>query len=286
MSTNLVRSAKAEEFLTGYNPVYKPIYPLFLDNAQEYAMEAAERKFKRAEALGDIRNRRILPKDSEIKQWAIGETQKSFKAYLHASQFVRSTIQNAEGIQDGFAQALEEHQKAADELFCFGDGTSSATAVNNGLIYSTDSNFTLKSGANLGTTSTLQNFHSKIMELLDLSPEGDKMVLVYGSAALGWLNNIHGGGSGQTVLQALNASSNAQIIKAPSEIGGVVDSSSQGVIVVSKQHIKTHYCALPQMLSQGIDEKNLEAWANFIQGNFMVEVLTKNGIIHQPLTAA
>jgi len=40
------------------------------------------------------------------------------------------------------------------------------------------------------------------------------------------------------------------------------------------------------MLSQGVDEKNMEAWANFIQGSMMVEVLSYKGINRVPMEAA
>jgi len=286
MGTNLIRSKQAEEFMSGYTPTYNPMYPIFTGkNSQEYALEVAQRTFKRLEAMGDIRNRRLLAKDTEIKRFNAAETSKVFKAYVNASQFVRSTLQGDEGISDVFAQALEEHQKAQDEILLYGDGTSPSDVVNNALFYSADSNYLLSSTASIASAGRLLNFHQAVVSAArEQSVSGDRSIIFYGSTVLGWLDSLHEDGGG-AVVEQLNAvlGNEFGFLRMPK---GLEPNGTNGIIIVNHSQIKTHFVAEPQMLSQGVDEKNMEAWANFIQGSMMVEVLSYKGINRVPMEAA
>src|ERR1044072_3224418 len=131
--TNKIALRSVEEFMAGYTPVYRPIYPLFLNKAQQYAMEAGKRDFRRVEAVGDIRGQVITPKDTEIKQIQVQEGKKTFRNYMVANQFVLSQWQDRQGVEDVTAQVLDEHQKHQDELFLLGEGTSNSNMLNNGL---------------------------------------------------------------------------------------------------------------------------------------------------------
>src|SRR4051812_26135560 len=133
MATNKVLLRTVDEFMADYTPVYQPIYPLLLGKSQAYAEEVGQVNFKRANTVGDIRAHHITPKDTEIRQIAVGESSKAFKKYFLANQFIQSLLQDQQGIEDVVAQVLDEHQKQMDELILLGEGTSNSTMFNNGL---------------------------------------------------------------------------------------------------------------------------------------------------------
>lgn len=287
MGTNLIISQKSEEFLSGFTPTYNPIYPLFTSqNAQQYELQVAERKFRRAQALGDIRNKRLTPKDTELKRLAIGEQSKIFKAYVYAQQFVRSTLQSDEGVADGFAQALEEHQKMQDEILLFGDGAAPGSVINNALYYSQDSNYVLESAQSIPSSGKLLAFHQAVVsEVNSRNVGGSRRVMFYGDTALACLDSIHESGAG-TVLGFLEeVLRDVDFLRLPSvDKEGLIPSGENGILVVNQSQIKTHYVTEPVMLNQGVDEKVMEAWANFIQGSMMVEVLARGGVTKLPFT--
>lgn len=66
--TNKISVKSVEEFMSGYTPTYNPFYPLFMAKAAFYPQEVGGNSFKRVEAIGDIRMKRILPKDTEMQQ--------------------------------------------------------------------------------------------------------------------------------------------------------------------------------------------------------------------------
>src|SRR3954469_18301172 len=94
MSTSKLVLKSVDEFMADYQPIYQPLYPLFLGNAQQYSEEVGQINFKRLEAVGDIRAHHILPKDSDIRQIAVKEGSKTFKKYFLANQFVQSSLQD------------------------------------------------------------------------------------------------------------------------------------------------------------------------------------------------
>lgn len=284
MGTNLILSKSSEEFLAGYTPTYNPIYPLLTSqNAQQYAMEVAERKFRRASALGDLRNKRLTPKDTELKRLSIGDAQKTFKAYMYAQQFVRSTLQSDEGVEDGFAQALEEHQKMQDEILLFGDGTQDSDVINNGLYWSLDANRIL---AGSEAIADLLDFHATVVSAVNArNVGGERTVFFYGDTVLTNLDSIHASGAG-TVLGFLEqVLGGVNFVRLPTtDKLGVIPSGANGILILNHAQVKTHYVTEPVILSRGVDEKNLEAWANFIQGSMMVEVLAYGGLTKVPFT--
>jgi len=143
--TNKVALRTVEEFMADYQPVYQPLYPLFLGKSQAWSEQVGKLDFKRLDTVGDIRNKHITPKDTEMKQINAKEASKTFKKYFLASQYVQSAFQDNQGVEDVIAQVLDENQKLQDDLFLLGEGTSASTMVNNGLFWSSDSNYVLES---------------------------------------------------------------------------------------------------------------------------------------------
>jgi len=291
MPTNKVQLRTVEEFMSDFQPVYKPLFPLFLDKSQAHTAEVGEAKFKRAEAVGDIRAHRITPKDTAIKQIAVGEGSKTFKKYFLANQFILSQLKSREGAEDVIAQVLDEHNKQADDLLLLGEGTSAGTVQNNGLYWSADPNYRLESSAAVaaGTASDhLKDMHSKLMATVALGDHlsGRKALIIYGSTAGTKLDSLYANTDRpfKGVLSEV-LGSEISVVKLPS---AVTPSSANGWILVNLDQVKLHYIAsgLPKLADQGVNDEKLYAWFNFLLGSMMLEVLADDAIVRQPVTFA
>lgn len=282
MSTNLIISQTSQEFLSGYTPVYSPIYPLFTQGGQQYAMQAAERTLRRAVALGDIRTKRYSPKDTEVKHFNAGPQDKTFKAYLNVVRFTHSVFQDASGVPDILSQALEEHQKAQDELLYFGDGATDGAQVNNGLYFSSDANYIKESSTSLSATNQLLLFHQAVVsEARAVSVGGSRSIIFYGDTCLAALDSLHADGGGAVVAGLEDVLGNEfDLIRSPK---GLTPSGENGILVVNHAQVKTHYVTEPVILDQDTDRKEMQAWANFVQGSMMVDVAAYGGIRKLPL---
>ncbi len=281
MGTNLIISQTSQEFLAGYTPVYSPIYPLFTNGGQKYAMQAAERTLRRAVALGDIRTKRFSPKDTEVKHFNAGPQDKTFKAYMNVVRFTHSIFQDSQGVPDILAQALEEHQKAQDELLYFGDGATDGTQINNGLYFSNDPNYIKQSSSSLAVSNQLLLFHQAVVsECHAQSVGGQRSVIFYGDDCLAALDSLHADGGGSVLSQLQSVLTDFSMIRSPV---GLTPNGENGILVVNHAQVKTHYVTPPVILDQDTDRKNMEAWANFVQGSMMVDVMAYGGIRKKPL---
>lgn len=287
MPTNKIVLRTTEEFMSDYTPIYQPIYPLFLSKSQQYDREVGKHNFRRMEAVGDVRARRITPKDTEIKQVNVTEGFRSFKKYFFANQFQLSEFQTREGAEEVVSQVLDEHQLQADELFLLGEGSSPETVLNNGLFYSLDPNYTLKSSAAIASGDTrLVDFHNKIVSLANSANQvaGRKLMLFYGSDILPLYNSIYASAARawKSVLGDV-LGPNFSYAELPS---AATPAGASGVIIANLDQVKLHYTVFPELLAQGQNEENMYLWFNFLMGSMMLEVTAKDGVIRQPLTLA
>lgn len=289
MNTGKVSLRSVEEFMSGYQPIYQPLYPLFLGKSQAYSEQVGTIDFKRVDTVGDIRAKHVTPKDTEMRQIAVGEAKKTFKKYFLANQFRLSALQDRQGVEDVVAQVLDEHQKQADELFLLGEGTSASTMINNGLFWSDDSNYVLKSSAAVaaGTaTDHLADLHSKIVAQKAEADAvaGRKALIVYGSTAIGKINSLYSTAPvpfKRALAEVLGP--NYSLVEMPSAI---TPSSTNGWIIANLDQTKLNYCALPSLKAQGVNDEKMYAWFNFLMGSMQLEVLSSGGIIRQPVTFA
>jgi uncharacterized protein YeeX (DUF496 family) len=284
MATNKIVLRTVEEFMTGYKPVYTPFYPLLLgSNSIAYAEEVGKINFNRLEAVGDLRAKNILPKDTEIFEVAVRNSAKTFKKYFKANRYVQSELQAIEDIDGIVSQVLDENQKLMDELFLFGEGTAANNVLNNGLYWSADANYTLESSAAVAASPGAQaDMFAKIMTTVQKSRDvsGEKALIVYGTTAIATLDSLVPS-QPVTLNGLLTQSIDFPIIRLPS---AVTPSGDNGWIAVTLDQIKTHYTALPSLKKQGVNDEKMYSWHNFLLGSAMVEVLTKNGVIRQPVT--
>lgn len=282
MLTGKVVLRSAEQFMSDYSPTYSSILSLILGMAdnQEYAAEAGEIAFKRAEAIGDIRMKRITPKDTEIKQIAVGESKKAFLKYFYGNQYRQSVYQSREGNEDVVKQVLEENQKLSDELLAFGDGTSNMNVMNNGLYFSKDANYTLEStSAALASNDT---FYSKLLENAEKANKvpGRKVVFFYGDARK--LSKKLFTTQPVSLLKVMkDALPDYTFIDLPDSMS---PSGQHGWIIVNVEAIKLHFTVLPKLDKQGVNEESNYTWANFAMGSLMLEVKAKDAVIRQPAT--
>jgi hypothetical protein len=287
MATNKVTLRAVEEFMSDYSPIYQPIYPLFLGKSQQYENEVGKLDFRRVEAVGDIRAKHITPKDTEIRQVSVMEGKKSFKKYFLANQFTISQVQDRQGIEEVVAQVLDEHQLQMDELFLLGEGTSAGTVLNNGLFYSADANYTLKtSTAIVAGDGRLADLHAKVVASAQDAEQvaGRKVVMFYGDSILPLFNSIYSGAARpfKSVLGEV-LGPNFSMVQMPK---AATPAGASGWIVANLDQCKLHYTSLPQLLDQGHNAEKMYYWHNFMLGSTMLEVLAKDGIIHQPATLA
>lgn len=285
MSTNKIQLRSVDDYMADYSPLYKALYPLFLGNSQEYPAEVGVQNFKRTEVVGDIRAKRITPKDTELKLVSVGEGKKSFKKYFMANKFVTSGIQNQEGSEQVVTQVLDEHQAQMDELMLFGDGSSNGTVINNGLFFSADPNFTEEASDAIAAGATrLTELHAGILATLEKARnlEGKKVILVYGAALIPYMNTLF-----ESVARPLEAvikdslTADEVIVKMPAY---VTPAGVNGWEVINIDRIKFHHSTLPQLLDQDYNREEMHYWHNFMMGSCMVDVLAKDAIIKQPIT--
>lgn len=282
--TNKPVLRSVEQFMSGYVPTYKAIYPLFMKKKQQYAAEAGKLDFRRVDTIGDIRAKVLTPKDTEMKQIAVSEGTKSYKKYFFANQYVQSFLQDTQGIEDVAAQVLDEHQKQMDSLFLTGDGTANNNVLNNGLYFSGDSNYRTENSVTVALASRLYSLHTKVAATAALADRiaGEKVILFYGTDILPLFDSIY-----DTAVKPFKVAlkevlgENYSMIKLPSD---VTPSGANGWLIANLDQIKTHYTVLPRLDDQGENNEKKYIWQNFMMGSAMVEVLADDAIIRQPAT--
>lgn len=289
MATSKVTLRSVEEFMQDYTPTYQPLYPLFLGKSQAWTEEVGKVAFTRVNTVGDIRTRHVTPKDTEIRQVAVGEAKKTFRKYFLANQFTISALQNRVGVEDVIAQVLDEHQKQADELFLFGEGTSNTTMINNGLFWSDDSNYVLKTSAAVAAGAAADHLADLHQKIVGQKAEADavagrKAVIFYGATAIAKLNGVY---ASQPVpfkrVLAEVLGPQYSLVEMPA---AVTPAASNGWLIANLDQCKLNYTALPALKDQGINQEKMYAWFNFMMGSMMLEVLTPGGVIRQPATFA
>lgn len=285
MSTNKLVLRSADEVMADYQPTYQPFWPILLGKSQSYPEEVGKLNFKRLEAIGNIRNQHYNPKDTHIHQISVVEKQKTFKKYFLASQYVQSTLQDRSQNEDVVKQVLDENNKLMDDLVLLGEGTSGSDVVNNGLFWSADPNYLLESSSELASTGGhLPALHASVVseKIKADTVAGRKVIVFYGSTMLTKVCGIYAESSvpfKQALQSALGG--NYSLAELPSE---VTPSGANGFMILTLDQIKLHYTTPPKLSAQGVDERNMEVWHNFLMGSAMVEVLAYKGVIRQPHT--
>lgn len=283
--TNKIVVKTVDQFMADYVPVYQPIFPLLLAKSKQYAEQVGTVTNKRLEVKGDVRNKHITPKDTEMHQINSKLGSKVFKKYFLGSQYTESQLQDSEGLNDVVAQVLDEHNKHMDDLLFLGEGTSASTMINNGLFWSDDANYVLETSAEVQNDSGhLPDMHTKIMATVTKANKiaGRKVLFVYGETAIAKLSAVYS--SSPVVFRKVLEDAmgpNWSIVEVPSDVNL---GSVNGWIAVNMDQILVHYTTVPQLKAQGINEEGMYSWHNFLMGSCMVEVLALYGIIRQPVT--
>lgn len=278
--TNKIVFRSVEEFMAGFTPRYTPLMGLFLDGARQHETAVGEAKYSKIEAMGDIRSRVVTPKDTELHQIGAGSSSKAYKKYFLGSQYIQSNLQDRQGYEDVVSEALDEHNKHNDEIFLSGDGQ------NNGLLVSSDPNFTLRTAP--GNITTLDALYNEVVAeaLVANEIEGRKVLLYFGDTMSTRFNALFADTNRafSAVLGEAEALSEYDFIKVPTSV--LPASLTNGFAIVNMGKIQVHYMLLPEVNNQGTNEEKNYAWTNFLQGSSMVDVKVKDGIIVQPLTFA
>lgn len=285
MPTNKIALRSVEEFMAGYQPVYTPLYPQFLAGATRYPAEAGEHSFRRVETVGDIRAHRVTPKDTEVRQVSVAEGRKTYKRYFLANQFIQSTLQDNQGVDDVTAQVLDEHHVQFDEMLLLGEGTTPGTQVNNSLYLSSDPNYVLEGSAaeldDSDVSSTLYDFHKKVMVTADKADQvsGSKILILYGTDIVPLYHSLFPESARAVRAAFAESLPGYSIATMPTR---ATPSGANGWIIANVNQTKLHYTLAPTLLARGVNEEKMYVWSNFLMGSCMMEVLALGGIIRQP----
>jgi len=286
--TSKIVLREVDEFLADFVATYSPIMPGFLVGGSQYTMEVGKINFRRLQTDGNLDAMLLSPKDTEMTQIQSRESKKIFSKYFLGAQYVQSQLQDRQGYEVVLAETLNHLNLQNDKLFMFGGGTQPSDVINNGLFYSQDANYTLKTSYEVlaGSTSDhLKDLYSKIIQVYNEADEvnGQKTVLVYGSTMINKYSGIFAESSVPFLRTLQEALPGVRIEKMPTSL---TPAGQNGFMVVNVPQIKVHYTVIPQIISQGVNDEKLHAWTNFALGSSMVDVKAKDGIVKQPLTFA
>ena len=285
--TNKIVLRDVEEFMSDYTPTYQAMYPLLLTaKNQQYTAEAGKLDFRRAQTIGDIRAKHLLPKDTEMHQVNSNEFVKVYKRYFLANQYITSSLQDQQGVETVLAEVLDEHQKQMDELVLYGEGTSNSTMTNNGLFYSADPNHTTEAEVQIANSQTLADFHTKIMTNIIKADRlaGRKVIAFYGGGVVSLTKSIYADAARPfiSVLEEVVARGGYSLAELPQEVYPV--GGEMGWMIINLDQIKFHYTQVPALVAQGSNGEKMYNWHNFLMGSTMVDCLTKDAVIRQPAT--
>jgi len=273
------------EYMNDYMPVYSPIFPLLLGAGKLHPQEVGKMTFKAFEAVSDLDAKHITPKDSEMHLISISEGSKVFKSYFLGSQLQISNLQNQDGAQKVVSQVLDRLNLQFDNLLLLGEGTSASTMINNSLYWSDDVNYQLESSDEIASSGQLWNLHANIMIQKAVADQlaGRKLFISYGDVP-GKINSLLS--SLATVLKAPLQESLGPLYEMVELPTAICPASAHGYIIVNMDRIIFHYSTLPKVDASGINTEKSYSWWNFLSGSCMVECLSDNAIIRQPLTFA
>lgn len=280
--TNKIVLRTTDEYNGGYSPVYVPIWTLFMRNQVKYTAEVGTQSFRQIKTVGDIRAKRVTPKDTEIKQIAVAEGSKTFRKYFDMNQFVQSEFQDQQGVQDVINEVLDEHNKQADDKL-LGDGT------NSGLFTSSDANYVSNSSDEIAKASDgthVASLYDHVLSearIADVNA-GKKLIMFYGANVLPKVTQLFLASTkpfNEVLSSALGP--NYQLAVMPSD---VTPSSSHGYLIVNLDQIRLHWTEMPQLKNRGFNDEKGYFWFNFLMGSMMVDCRVSKAIIKQPLTFA
>jgi hypothetical protein len=284
--TNLIVVKEVDQFMADYVPVYQPIYGLFLGKAKQYSSTVGSVVNRRLTAVGDIRAKHVLPKDTDLAQFSAVEKTKSYKKYFLSNQFVNSELQDSEGVDQVAVQVLDEHQKQMDDLLFLGEGTAANNVINNGLFWSGDSNYTLETSSGLVNASDnhLSAMHTAIVASAAKANKiaGRKVLFIYGSGAKSRYNSLYSTSMPFKEALAKVLGANWSVVEVPDDVA----ITGNGWIAVNLDQVMFHYSLLPQLKKQGVNDEKGYSWHKFMLSSCMLEVLAMYAIVRQPVTFA
>lgn len=290
--TNHLSVRTTEEFNADYQPKYAPLMPLFLSEgrSKQYDASVGSVNFTTVDAVGDVRNKMVTPKDTELHQITSKEGTRAFKKYFHGSQYRQSSLQDVRGYERVVGQVLDEHNKQHDEILLTGEGTSMANPINNGLYFSKDPNYVLNGDLEIAKDSNgshLTGLYAQVVSDVQKAQKtaGQIIVLFYGADTLAAVNGMFPTTNVpmRKALADAFEDEDVTLSKLPEEI---TPAGASGYIVINLDNVTLHYVLPPQVRGQGVNEEKMYAWTNFLMGSTMLEVEAPAAVIRQPLTYA
>lgn len=282
MNSSHIGTADIDKMNESYNPAYAALVSLFLPKSEEYEAKEGSVNFKEVETVGDVKAKRISPKDTELELINTRISKKVFNKYYHGIKYTVSELQSDESFQKTIDQVLDEHLKQFDEIFVTGD------THNNGLLASSDTNYVLKASQPVGTTTPAKQ--AALLPLIagiaeDMkSIAGSKTLYYYGISDV--INSIDTNGISFKKLLNEVVGEEIELVKIPTEALGATYGALKGFVVVAHDHVSLNYTALPHVKASAMNEEGGYRWARFLSGSSMLEVNAKGAVQHQPVTYA
>lgn len=280
MSTDNHIVPTREQLMQSVTLDYAPFYTVFKARAHEAKIENV--KFKTIRADDDIVAAPINAQDTERAHVKAHEGSKYYAKGFKGVQYAESILNAASALPDMNNRVLKQFHKQLDKEIWIG-------ADNNGVLTSNDPFHVKNVSVKLPQTINGNNGVDALVALAtDLqkqvettSSSSNFQLAFYGDAAKKYLRKTLANGTAYNRILA-DALKSVQFLEVPANLA----ETESGIVVICPEIVELHHTLLPQVQNTGTDERNGEAWVNYIYGTAMVDVKEMGGLIVQPITVA
>ena len=279
MSTdNISPIPTREELMQSVVLDYAPFYSVFKGVPHEAKIENV--KFTTIRGDDEIVAKGINAQDTERAHVKSGVSSKYYAKAFKGVQYAESIRQAQSALPNINNKILKAFHKQLDAEIWNG-------VDNNGVIVSSDPNHISNSASTLplsisgnnGIDKLVALFNSLKTQVENTSSSSNYEFAVYGADLKAYLLKILSNGSTyKKVLQ--DAFSGIKLLDVPANLSA----SANGIVVICPDIVDLHYTLLPQIENTGTDQRNSEAWVNYIYGTAMVDVKERGGLIVQPVS--
>lgn len=276
-----------EEYLAGASLSYSPVI-LSLSNKVSHAVNLDQVKFKSIDVEKDSIVAFPLTKEATEKQHIkAGDTSKVFNIYVKGAKYIQSLRAGVSALPKLHNRVLLQYSKIFDMDGMSGDGK------NNGLITSSDENYTTNTSKEIKKVASGVTAFDRVQSLVELvgtlqtQVDDSHMsqqikIYYYGSDLVSFLGSITEDNETPVIELCQKAWVGVQWIKIPSAV--LPTGAGEGLLVVADDLVTLHYCQEPTIENDGTNDEDNYYFANYITGSLMVDVEEKDGIIKQPIT--
>lgn len=280
MPTDNLLFPTREELMANITLDYAPFFTVL--NARAHDAKIENVKFTTVRGQDDIVAKVLNAQDTERAHVKAGESSKYYAKFFKGLQY-------AEDIRNARSALPEINSKVLKALFKQLDSEIWNGTDNNGIMVSSDPNKIANSSSKLPATIDGNNGLDALVGLsMSLKRQVEKTsssktfrLCFYGDSLQNYLLKTLP--SGHTYGQILRgALPGVEFVDVPANL----ESTNNGIVVICPELVVLNHTLLPQVEKTGTDERDNEAWVNYIYGSAMVDVKEYGGLIVQPVTVA